>query len=285
MLFTENDDLIRIKKGEYGFQAHNDYDNERLWVFAYTVEDHKGFAQHLQEQAQSKNFSKIIIPAKDKDIPPLLAAGFRQEAEAKGFFSGQDASFLAYYLKPERGQSRSFFRELEVLSKIQEKPLINPVIPQKEFTFRQAKPSDIPELAQLFGTVFRSYPSPIDDPDYLKLSMRLGTIFRIAQLNGHIIGAAAAEIDRGNKNAEMTDFATHPDYRGQGLATYLLADLEEICAQAGFTCLWSLSRAGSYGINLVFHRLGYQHGGTLVNNAYFGDYLENLHLWFKYPVR
>lgn len=282
MLFTENDDLVREECAEYVFRALNDYTSERLWVFDYRVRDYDAFVECLDRRARAKGFGKIIIPTRESDAAAMAAAGFVSEGRAEGFFRGETAYFLVRYLRPERRESPLLKEELETLAEILRRPQTPP--PAGEFTLRTAEPADIPELAGLFGTVFRSYPTPIDDPEYLALTMRLGTFYQVAEHEGRIVGAAAAEVNPAHQHAEMTDFATHPDFRGRGLASHLLAALEQVCAARGFPCLWSLSRAGSYGMNLVFHRLGYRHGGTLINNAHIGGRFEDLHLWVKYPA-
>lgn len=284
MLFTENDDLMRVDGPDYSFRAHNDHTNRRLWVFDYQAQDHAAFAAHLLRHAGERSFGKIVLPAREEDTARLTTAGFVTEARAEGFFGGRTACFLAYYLQPERRESPLLAGEMEMLAKILRRPDVVGSEPDPEFTLRAATAADIPEMARLFGTVFPSYPTPVDDPAYLALTMRLGTLFQVATAGSRIVGAAAAEVDRPHKNAEMTDCATHPDFRGRGLASHLLSALERACAEHGCRCFWSLSRAGSFGMNLVFHRLGYRHGGTLINNAHIGGRFEDLHLWVKYPV-
>jgi putative beta-lysine N-acetyltransferase len=284
LLFTDNDDLVREEREGYLFRAQNDYTSKRLWVFDYRVKDYAAFADHLERHARAKGFSKIIIPTREADAAEMAAVGFVSEARAEGFFRGETAYFLARYLRPERRESRLLNEELETLAEIQRQPQKTPGAPDPDFELRPATTADIPELAALFGAVFRSYPTPIDDPEYLALAMRLGTLFQVALKDGRIVGATAAEADPGQQHAEMTDCATHPDFRGRGLASHLLAALEKVCVARSYRCLWSLSRAGSYGMNLVFHRLGYRHGGILINNAHIGGRFEDLHLWVKYPA-
>lgn len=282
MLFTDQDDLTRVEEEGYYFQVHNDHTNQRLWVFDYRVYDHVAFAAHLSQHAYAQEFSKIIIPSREEDTAPLAAAGFFGEGRAEGFFRGHDAHFLVLYLQPERQESPLLAEELEMLAEIQQRPRKKLSAPDPGFRFRTATTGDIPELAWLFGTVFSSYPTPVNDPAYLKLSMEMGTLFLVATANDQIVGVAAAEVNRVQKHAEMTECATLPDYRGQGLASHLLLELEKVCVQHGYRCLYSLSRAGTFGMNLVFHRLGYRHGGTLINNAHIGGRFEDLHLWVKY---
>lgn len=284
MLFTDNDDLLREEHKGFCLHAHNDHTNKRLWVFAYRVQDWTDFANYVDRHARAKGFGKIIVPTREADAAALAATGFINEARAEGFFRGETAYFLVRYLCPQRRKSTLLDEELAMLADIQRRPRKAPAAPEPGFELRPAAWGDIPELAALFDRVFASYPTPINDPEYLALSMRLGTIFQVARHNGRIVGAAAAETDPAQRHAEMTDCATHPDYRGQGLASRLIAALEEECAARGYRCFWSLSRAGSYGMNLVFHRLGYRHGGTLINNAHIGGRYEDLHLWVKYPV-
>jgi putative beta-lysine N-acetyltransferase len=284
LLFTDHDDLMHGNGEGYSFRAQNDHTNQRLWVFDYWAENYTAFADHLSRHARNKGFSKIIIPAREGEAAALTATGFANEAQAEGFFRGRTACFLTRYLQPERRESPLLTKELEALAEIQKQPRKASSKLDSDFELRTATAEDIPEMARLFGAVFSSYPTPVDDPEYLALVMRLGTLFQVATTGGRIVGVAAAETDRTQQHAEMTDCATHPDCRGQGLASHLLITLEKACVEHGYRCLYSLSRAGSFGMNLVLHRLGYQHGGTLINNAHIGGRFENFHLWVKYPA-
>lgn len=108
-----------------------------------------------------------------------------------------------------------------------------------------------------------------------------GTVFCLALHNDKIAAAAAGEIDTKFSNAEITNCATHPAHQGKGLMTIIMKDLEKTVVNKGIPCLYSLSRASEYGINLILHRIGYKYRGTLVNNCHICGDWEDMHLWVK----
>jgi N-acetylglutamate synthase-like GNAT family acetyltransferase len=95
--------------------------------------------------------------------------------------------------------------------------------------------------------------------------------------------SAMAEVyrDLAGQNAEMTDFATLPDYRGQGLATFLLAEMEADMNTRGIRTAYTIARAYSYGMNITFARNGYTFSGTLTNNTNIFGGLESMNVWYK----
>ncbi|MBO8129042.1 MAG: putative beta-lysine N-acetyltransferase [Peptococcaceae bacterium] len=283
MLFTENDRIIKEERPKFTLQAHLDDTNRRIWVFHYSIKDrnYNLFVDYLFQTALRNDFSKIIIPAHEKDVDGLAARDFIPEARAEVFFAGQTAYFMSRYLSDKRRLSSRFPEEEKMLREILQKPQVPKTKPGAQFELRRATRDDIRDLAHLFDRVFETYPTPVNDPGYLKTAMDHGVIFRLAATGDSLAGAAAAEIDRYHKNAEMTDFATLPAYRGRGLAGALLAALEEDCRSMGIKCFYSLTRATSYGMNLVFHRAGYRYRGTMLNNAHIAGNWEDLHLWVK----
>ena len=99
--------------------------------------------------------------------------------------------------------------------------------PPKGYELRKADESDADLLANLYRTVFKIYPTPMNDPSYIKKCMKNHTIFYIFTYEEKIVSAASAEINQFYHNAEMTDCATLPEHRQFGLMKHLLIKLEE----------------------------------------------------------
>ncbi|MFP3637406.1 GNAT family N-acetyltransferase, partial [Bacillus sp. SIMBA_033] len=72
------------------------------------------------------------------------------------------------------------------------------------------------KLAKLYDTVFETYPTPMNEPDYIQKVMEEGTVFYAVEHDGHIVSAASAEINAPYGHAELTDCATLPTYRKLG---------------------------------------------------------------------
>ena len=79
----------------------------------------------------------------------------------------------------------------------------------------------------------------------------------------------------------MTDCATLPAYRNQGLMRLLMHALEDELIARNITCAYSLSRALSFGMNAVFYQMGYRYYGRLTKNCDIYDKFEDMNLWAK----
>lgn len=61
----------------------------------------------------------------------------------------------------------------------------------------------------------------------------------------------------------------------------LVHHLEQELKIKGFITLFSLSRALSTGINIVFSKHGYEYTGRLVNNCNIMGRFEDMNIWVK----
>lgn len=155
-------------------------------------------------------------------------------------------------------------------------------------------PDHAPALARLYADTFATYPFPVHDPAYLARSMAEGVLFHgIADddaQNGHdsgqtagggLLAAASAEVDMAWRCAEMTDFATRPEARGRGAALRLLRHMENRVRRMGILTAYTIARAESHAMNVVFARAGYTLAGTLHNNTNIGGGLESMNVWYR----
>ena len=79
----------------------------------------------------------------------------------------------------------------------------------------------------------------------------------------------------------MTDFATRPEHRGQGLSEHLLGSMVTAMRSAGMKTAYTIARATSFPMNLTFARAGYAYGGTLLNNTGICGGVESMHVWYR----
>ena len=117
---------------------------------------------------------------------------------------------------------------------------------------RLAGPLDYNQMAQLYKQVFQSYPFPIHDPNYLQETMADNVIYAGIWQGQQLLALASAEADYQGGNAEMTDFATHADWQGKGLANDLMVRLEEEMAKRTITTCYTIARATSYWHEYLF---------------------------------
>ena len=157
----------------------------------------------------------------------------------------------------------------------------SPSIPSSKYDLRKAEPKDIDQICTVFSQVFDSYPFPIFDPNYIKKTMEEHVDYYVACENNKIISVSSAEIDAENKNAEMTDFATLPEFRSQGIAQTLLQQMERDMKNKGILLAYTIARALSPGMNVTFAKQGYHFAGTLVNNTNIAGKIESMNVWYK----
>ena len=277
----ENNNLIKEMNRKFTVTITIDQFSKRAWVNDYTYQNPGELLRYINDTAARHNLEKIIFPVRQKHLPDLKH-GFFAEGWIEGFFNGENGCFLTAYPTPQRRKCENMRALLVQLREILARQHSAPAALPDGCTMLTPGLKDVAELGELFKKAFSTYPSPVDQPDYLAGVLGKSALFRVIKEENIIISAAAAEIDSAKNNAELTNCATLPGNRGGGLMSNLIAALEQDCLARGINSLYSLARASSYGMNLVFYRLGYRYRGTLVNNCHIcGDY-ENMNIWSKY---
>ena len=278
----EQNNILRETNSSFAVRLSADLFSKRLWVQDYTYKDAGRMLDYINHAAVKNGLEKVILPVRKKHLPDLTTGGFSLEGWIDGYFNGADGYFLTAYPVQKRSVSRVLGEHRRQIRQIagRRRKIPAPLPPGTAMFVPGLK--DIPALAGFFKNSFASYPSRVEQPDYLAAALGRSALFAAVKRETQIISAAAAEIDCEGGSAELTNCATLPDSRGGGLMSSLIAALEEECLSRGINCLYSLARASSYGMNLVFHRLGYRYRGTLINNCHIcGDY-ENMNIWTKY---
>lgn len=150
-----------------------------------------------------------------------------------------------------------------------------------EFTWRIAKESEAETLSRVYQEVFATYPFPIDNPDYIRKTMRDNVVYFCILKGSDIISVASSEMDKESLNVEMTDFATLPEYRKNGFAAFLLEKMEDEMRYKGIKTSYTIARAMSYGMNITFSKLDYRFAGTLIKNTDICGHTESMNVWYK----
>lgn len=240
-------------------------------------------AEHVLALARARNYGKIFVKAPAAARAAFLERGFEEEARVPGMLGGKrDVCFLARFRKPARAESRDAEAVRRVLdAALARKARRSPPCVPPGYTFRILGQEHCQEMAVLYGQVFASYPFPIHDPRYLCETMRTHVRYMGTFMDGNLAAVASAELDRKGRNAEMTDFATLPEHRGQGLASVLLDRLENEAARLGVLTTYTIARAVSPGMNITFARAGYAFAGTLTRNTNIAGALECMNVWHK----
>lgn len=259
--------------------------NQRLKLKTYRYHGRAGLAalgEYLISLARGQGLGKILAESREADWERFLGRGFALEGIIPGYFAGNDGYLLSYFIDPDRQQSSRLEHENQVLEAVLDADLTEPEIAER-FTVSPATVADVEEMAALFSLTFDTYPTPLDQPGYIrKLMQTEEAVFRVVRDDdGRLVSAAAAEVDWEQRHAEMTNCATLPECRGEGLMSAILHDLEQEMLRRGVTCLFSLARASSHGMNLVLRRLGYRYRGRMINNCHICGDWEDMNVWVK----
>ncbi len=259
-------------------------DSDRIYLIKLDPADVATIVTQLEASAQRNDYGKIFCKVPVPAAETFIHAGYHEEARIPKFFDGRmDVAFMSRFRKSERAQvsgeqQKTIEQTLAVAEKKRESQA---VATESAHQIRQLEQNDTPQLAALYRTVFPSYPFPIFDEAYLRETMTTHIRYFGAFEGDRLIAAASAETDPEARNAEMTDFATEPSHRGQGLAVTLLGAMEIDMKKAGFATLYTIARAVSVGMNVTFARCGYYFGGTLMNNTQISGGIESMNVWYK----
>ncbi|KRF13501.1 putative beta-lysine N-acetyltransferase [Paenibacillus sp. Soil787] len=258
-----------------------DFLNKRLRVDDY-LGNVDAICKRIGEIAKVNALTKVFIKSREDDWQTFLSKGCMLEGIYKGYFNGCDAYCMALYDDLERRTSDYWIKEDQILNQVLALPLKpdRPLVPE-HCTLRIARMEDADRLSALYNQIFQTYPTPMNDPLYIEKTMREGTIYYLVESTDQLISAASAEINTVYANAEMTDCATLPAYRNQGLMRLLMHALEDELITRSITCAYSLSRALSFGMNAVFFQMGYRYYGRLTKNCDIYDKFEDMNLWTK----
>lgn len=269
-----------VKNGEVVIDPHN----ERIRVLSYHPGEITELHGELVAAANRQGLDKVIFYAKKAECSALLQLGYQQEGTIDGFFQGENAQMLSLFLRPERSLSRApALAQANLQLSLLKAGNGNRELPSG-YQLRAATAADAWQLARLYKLVFAAYPTPMDDPLYIRKTMQEGTYYVVAEKEGQIACAASAEIAVSFGSAELTDCATHPAHHGKGLLQPLFATLEEHLLQQGIYYLYTLTRAQSAAMNITAARQGYQYRGCLINNCKIATGFEDMNIWVK-PLR
>lgn len=270
-----------MERPGFGVRVQLDRTNARLKVVDYHGPDWEALAACLARTAAGASLTKILFNLRQAEGDVLERFGYVTEGTIPGFFAGETARCWSLFLDPARAVSPYREAEDDLLAEVRQsggapaKPL------PSGFTLTLLGPSAAGQLAGLYDRVFATYPTPMTDPAYVESVMASHAVFCGVLAGERLVGAASAEVSAEHRHAELTDCATLPEFRGQGILTHLLRELEEEMWHRGIGVLYSLARAGSHGMNAVLNKLGYAYRGRLLNNCHIGGRLEDMNLWVK----
>ncbi len=259
-----------------------DFKNKRLKLLDYNTVDFYSLDNYIVKTARENELEKIIVISKEADVNNFTRAGYLQEAVDPFFYKGKSGHYIAKFLSNQRGTKSDKFKKDKIITIAGKKGKYDSELLDKDFVIDKAFKKDIPQLIELYKTIFESYPTPIFNSDYLEKTMDDNNLFLTAKDNsGKIIASISADIDIDKLNAEITDCATLPECRGKKIMYQLVNYIEKEMKKIGLLSIYTIARAISPGINTVFGRNDYVYTGRLIKNCDISGSFEDMNLWVK----
>jgi putative beta-lysine N-acetyltransferase len=271
-----------IEKIENALVQHGNW-NDRIYLLKIGRNDPEKLIPALDALAREKGYGKIFakVPALMKES--FEKAGYIVEAKVPDFYHGKsDVFFMAKFYDKLRARDKDPETVNAVLEKADARhPISLPPEIDPQFAFTPAAKSDAEQMSRVFKEVFETYPIPVHDPGYISKTMNENNAYFLIKKGGEIAAVSSSEMDRESQNAEMTDFATLPEFRGKNLSLYLLYRMEKDMKARGIITSYTIARAISFGMNITFARMGYIFSGTLANNTNISGQIESMNVWYK----
>ena len=261
---------------------HHGKHNDRLYFMKFPGEGDLTLIKQLTKKAQENGYSKIIGKIPKKLLPVFLRNGYKIESTIPRFYKGiEDCCFVSKFLTKERAvfDPKPLERFNEVLNNYDSD---DQTTVENSFEMRALSQTDAENMTVVFKQVFATYPFPVHEADYIRETMEDNIAYFGLMNKGELISISSAEMDIEGQNAEMTDFAVLPSFRGRGLSKLLLAFMEGEMKKRGIKTLYTIARLKSIPMNKTFLGAGYSYGGTLINNTNIAGGIESMNILYKY---
>lgn len=268
------------KKQLLGYDLLFDFDNNRLKILSFKNITHANIYNFI-DIAKENKLSKVICFVDKENYTTFLEAGFVQEGYINSYYNGNTAFCMSYFTDLNRFNITNQKEENQILQKIMlscKKPSSKKNL---DFKIKTATIDDIEKMIILFKNTFSTYPSPVLSEGFLKKCINSNVLYKVAYLENELIGIASADIDYANSNAEITDCATNIDYRGNGILSSLINELEKELKEKGIITAFSLCRAIHPSINYVLYKHNYTYCGRLNSNCNICSNYEDMNIWTK----
>lgn len=259
--------------------------NNRIYLMKLAHEDALSIIPKLDELASERGYTKIFAKVPSAVLPFFISNNYVIEASIPNFYENEsDCILVSKFLDEKRKEVPE--KELKVMNQLlenAERPGKPNTKPNFKLVAERLGKKHIGAITKIFKRVFETYPFPVHDPDYILKTMQEDGTQYFGVLDGEkLIGISTAEVDLENGNAEMTDFAVLPEYRGQSLAARLLSRMEKAMKAANITTCYTIARLNQPGMNKTFLNSGYKYTGTLINNTNIGGSIESMNILYKH---
>ncbi len=259
--------------------------NDRVYLMKLDERDVEFVLSEIRAVADKNGYSKIFCKVPKHVAPVFFAEGYVLEAYIPKFYNKEyDVFFVSKFLNSDRllNIENEQFTSLHqlLLNKPEKKEGLNNNT--SEYKVKRLNTSDVEQITEIYREVFETYPFPIHNPEYIRKTMDENIQYYGAEKKGKLAALASCEIDFTEKNAEMTDFATHFAHTGNNLSGLLLNAMEQEMKRQGINTLYTIARLNSIPMNKTFLRADYQYSGTLIKNTNIAGRIESMNVFYKH---
>lgn len=260
----------------------HDKENSRVYLMSFHPDDFPNIIDAMDQIAEAHKYTKLFSKIPARFVPAFLRAGYLTEAIVPRLFKGsEDGFFMGKYrsterLLPEKKALEDFQSFLLKPTKISLPPL------EPSYTIEPLNVTHIPQMLEIFRSVFETYPLPIFDSHFLEESiLKDKNPYYGAWYKGKLVALCSAECNREAQNAELTDFAVLDFHKGKNIGAHLLHRLENHFFKNEFKILFSIARLHSIPMNRIFQNAEYHYAGTLTRNTQICGAIESMNIWYK----
>ena len=260
--------------------------NDRIYIMKIGTENIVLLVNAINILANKNKYSKIFAKVHSAQTNNFFQDGYKTEAVIKGYFNGNsDAFLMVKYLSPERAVLKNKVEIDSIIETAKRKAGNSPKKKNISYEIIKCSKQHSRQMSDLYKLVFKTYPFPIDDHKYIEQTMDENITYFAAVKDEEIIALSSCETDKQVQSVEMTDFATLPQYLGNGIALELLKEMEKYMIDNNFITAYTIARSISAAMNITFAKNAYEYTGTLINNTNISGNIESMNIWVKNLLR
>lgn len=287
--FFEETAMKRAHKSIDGVVYYNeskikyDENNDRAYLMKLSDAPTDSVIQYIEDMAKEMQLGKISCKVPEDSIEQFIENGYEVEAQIPNYYRyDENVVFASKFINQQR-ELLSAEELREIASNIElAKSKANSEAKEvnESIRFKVLDKRDLGQAAELYKSVYKTYPYPVYDAAYLESTLDRIMYFG-AFLDGRLISCSAAEMNLEGNNVKMKDFVTAKEYFGTGISSELLKIMERIMRIKGISTAYSITRAFSKDMNITFAKNGYQYSGTLKNDLNIAGKIESMNVWYK----
>ena len=281
---TEETDMNDKIEKIGNFTVQHGKHNNRIYLTKFSWENFPAAISQLDILAGTNGYTKILAKVPALALTPFVQNNYVIEAFVPGYYNNtEDCIMVSKFFSKLRSEKP--VQDLSEFYNLSAKIENNGEIKYRhslKFLIRILNSNDVGQITDVYKKVFETYPFPVFEPRYILKTMEDKSVHYFGIFDKtKLIGISSAEIDVANKNAEMTDFAILPEYRGQNMGYKLLNIMENEMKALNIKTLYTIARLKSPGINIIFLKNGYKLSGFLINNTNISGKIESMNVYYK----